>query len=99
MPQNPAPDLAVIRDEGPALRVPRGRPIDAAAIVRRFFTDADGKALVTTRWVRDNMPYKVSASHSRVFWYDTDVEAVLTEARRQNIPIKDVRLSYLEQVA
>lgn len=89
----------LVRDEKLRIDVPRGRPIDAAGIVRRFFTDGDDKALATERWVRDNMPHKIAASHSRVFWYDADVEQIMAIARRDNRKIKDVRLPQLVRVA
>ena len=83
----------------PTISTPRGRMVDSKAIVKRFFVDSDGREFVTSRWVRDNMPYKISLSHSRVVWYDQDVEQILAEARRLGIQVKDVKLKHLEQVA
>lgn len=87
-----ATGLAVIPAERPRLDAPRGRLIDAKAIVDRFFIDPDGRKLVTQRWVRDNMPHKIPLSHSRVVWYDGDVERVLVEAARTGRPIRDINL-------
>lgn len=83
-----------------ALEPPRGRLIMAESIVTRHYRDAEtGEPMVTPRWVRDNMPYKQQLSHSRVAWYENDVEAIIAEAARLGIPIKQVKLSYLERKA
>jgi hypothetical protein len=84
----------------PPVEAPRGRLISAEGIVRRFYLDAEtSEAIVDARWVRDNMPYKQRLSHSRVAWFDADVEAIIAEARRSGKLIKDVRLDYLERRA
>lgn len=79
--------------------MPRGRLIDAKKIIARFFTDDEGRSAVTHRWVRDNMPYKIPLSHSRVMWYDGDVERIIAEAARLSIPLKSVRLPDLDSAA
>ena len=82
----------------PVLEPPRGRLIMAEGIIRRHYLDAEtGEPIVNARWVRDNMPYKQRLSHSRVAWYDTDVDAIVTEARRTGKHVKDVKIDYLEK--
>lgn len=77
---------------------PRGRLISAEGIIQRYYTDSETKKkLVTPRWIRDNMPYRQKLSRARVAWYDNDVEAVVAEAARSGVQIKDVKLDYLER--
>lgn len=97
---DPTKPSLVTTSAPPPLVAPRGRLIMAEGIVKRHYLDAEtGKPLVSTRWVRDNMPYKLSLSHSRVAWYENDVAAVIAESQRTGAHVKDVRLDYLERVA
>lgn len=77
---------------------PRGRLISAEGIIQRWYTDpVTKKALVNVRWVRDNMPYRQKLSRAKLAWYDADVEAIVDEAARSGVHIKDVKLDYLER--
>lgn len=60
---------------------PRGPMLSPDAVVREFFTQPDGSAIVSAKWVRENLPGKIRLSHSKVVWYRDDVLAWL-EARR-----------------
>jgi hypothetical protein len=93
MARSPA-SLSIASPDRSPLVAPRGRLVDAPAIVKRFFTDAEGTALVTPRWVRDNMPHKIELSYSRVAWYDGDVQRVIDEAARTGVRLRDVRLTF-----
>jgi hypothetical protein len=42
------------------------------------------------------MSYRIHLSHSRVAWYDQDVERIIDAARRQGVKLNDVRLNDLE---
>lgn len=95
----PAAALSLATTDRSPLVIPRGRLIDAPKIVKRFFTDDEGNAVVNARWVRDNMPYKIPLSHSRVVWYDGDVERVIAEAARLGVPVKSVKLADIESAA
>lgn len=63
----------------PSPAIPLPRPAtDARGIVARFFTDAvSGKAMVSEKWVRANVPGKRRVSYNRVLWYLDDVQAWL----------------------
>jgi hypothetical protein len=91
--------IALVDDQRQALILPRGRFIDAERIVQKHFLDDKDLPIVTPRWVRDNMPYKIQLSHSRVAWYDGDVLRILAEASRLGIPLKEVKLADLEGAA
>lgn len=63
------------------LPAPRGPLMTAPQIVERFFVGEGGKALVSEKWVRANVPGKIRLSYNRVVWYVYEVESWI-EARR-----------------
>ncbi|MDB4874418.1 MAG: hypothetical protein JWM41_864 [Gemmatimonadetes bacterium] len=92
--------LTLEPSDHPPVEQPRGRMVDAKAIVEHFYTVEENgvtKRQVSARWVREHMPYKMPMSHSRVFWYLNDVVEILAESRRLRIPIKEVTLPHLER--
>lgn len=92
--------LAPPTSPSPSFDPPRGRLIQAESIITRHYTDAEtGQALVSPRWVRDNMPYKQKLSHCRVAWYSGDVDEIVAISRRDRLFVKDVKLDYLEKKA
>lgn len=91
--------IALVPDQRHPLVIPRGRFISAERIVQKHFLDDEDRPLVNARWVRENMPYKLQLSHSRVAWYEGDVVRILAEASRLGVPLKDVKLSDLEGAA
>ena len=73
--------LSVVEPRRPVAPT-RGPLLTAATIVRDYFTEPDGHAMVSERWVRANAPNKVRLSYNRVAWYRDDVEAWIAALRQ-----------------
>ena len=52
----------------------RGPLMNARQLAKEEFHGA-----VTSRWVRDNVPGKITLSHSKVVWFRNDVRAWISE--------------------
>lgn len=70
------PRPRLVSNGPPPAPIDRGPMLDAETIASRFFTNA-----VSPKWVRRNVPHKVTLGHSTVRWYEADVVAFV-ESRR-----------------
>lgn len=73
------PQLAISRGAAPVTPDALGPWMDAEQIVREFYTDVDGRAVVKARWVRENLPGRVVLSRHVVRWRREVVVAHLAQ--------------------